>query len=570
MTAHAEGGEFPGGYSQWIAVNPHGSAAQYVQEWGGDVVSTVEGTVVPLRSRAAWPPPIPLDTAARPTFPVQVLPPLMRELVQSVAAATQTPPDLAATFALSSVSTLIGGRLWVSPWDGYVEPTNLWLLSVMGPANRKSSVLREITGPLREIEREAAERARAGIAEAETQRDIADKRAKRAADDAAKASSTDRVDAEAEAISYRQVADALSVPPEPRLLAGDVTPEKVAVLLAEQGGRLGLLSAEGGLFGTLAGRYSNGQANLDVFLQAWSGDAVTVDRMGRTRLYVPRPALTLCLAVQPDILRQVASSPEMRGRGLLGRFLYVLPASLVGMRTLQGDPIPDSIRSRWAALLQSLTSLPVPDEADTPTLLFTSDALQLFADFAAHIEPRLHGETGDLAAIADWAGKLVGTAARIAAVLHMAHGGPDAADQPIETSSVRGAVEIANYAIPHALAAFGAMGVRRDLGPAEALLRWVKRCNRDSFAVRDAWQALKGQTAFPDTDTVRAALRVLTDYEWVREADSTSRGSSGRPPSPLYLVNPALQASHNARNPHIPSSGGSGDCGTGPALEVRQ
>ena len=39
----------------------------------------------------------------------------------------------------------------------------------------------------------------------------------------------------------------------PRLVADDITPEAAASLLAEQGGRLAVLSAEGGIFTTLAG-----------------------------------------------------------------------------------------------------------------------------------------------------------------------------------------------------------------------------------------------------------------------------------------------------------------------------
>ena len=69
----------------------------------------------------------------------------------------------------------------------------------------------------------------------------------------------------------------------PRLLAsGDVTPEKLVGLLAEQGGRIALMSPEGEAFGLMAGLYGNAP-NFEVFLKAHSGDTIRVDRVGRQR-----------------------------------------------------------------------------------------------------------------------------------------------------------------------------------------------------------------------------------------------------------------------------------------------
>src|SRR5664280_164192 len=86
------------------------------------------------------------------------------------------------------------------------------------------------------------------------------------------------------------------VPVLPRLVADDVTPEAAASLLAEQGGRLAVLSAEGGIFATMAGRYSGGVPALEVFLKGHAGDLLRVDRKARPAEHVAAPALTLGLA----------------------------------------------------------------------------------------------------------------------------------------------------------------------------------------------------------------------------------------------------------------------------------
>lgn len=63
------------------------------------------------------------------------------------------------------------------------------------------------------------------------------------------------------------------------LIADDITPERCATLLAENNGRLSILSSEAALFEIIKGRYSNnGSANFEVFLKGYSGDEIRVDR----------------------------------------------------------------------------------------------------------------------------------------------------------------------------------------------------------------------------------------------------------------------------------------------------
>ena len=67
-----------------------------------------------------------------------------------------------------------------------------------------------------------------------------------------------------------------AVPPFPRLLAGDATPEALVRLMVEQGGRIALLSPEGDPFRLADGRYSDGAARLDELKRAWCEDSIYV------------------------------------------------------------------------------------------------------------------------------------------------------------------------------------------------------------------------------------------------------------------------------------------------------
>jgi len=135
-----------------------------------------------------------------------------------------------------------------------------------------------------------------------------------------------------------------------------------------------------------------------------------VDRRGRPPEYVERPCLTIGLTVQPEVLRGLASRPGFRGRGLLARFLYSLPASLVGRRQPGAPPVPTAVADRYALELQALAaSLSAPAEDDGPAVLvLDQEGGELLLGFERELEPRLAAGSGDLAHLAGWAAKLAG------------------------------------------------------------------------------------------------------------------------------------------------------------------
>jgi replicative DNA helicase len=100
-----------------------------------------------------------------------------------------------------------------------------------------------LTAPVLAAEETLAMDAAASLVEARTQRAIADKAAARAAAEAA-ADPADN-DKQAAAIAAALLAEAIAIPVMPRIVADDITPEAAATLMAEQGGRLAILSARG-------------------------------------------------------------------------------------------------------------------------------------------------------------------------------------------------------------------------------------------------------------------------------------------------------------------------------------
>ena len=338
-----------------------------------DVLAHVAGELADTRTAGPgerrWEPPIPLGVVGEvPAFPVEVLPDWLGEYVAAVATATQTPPDLAGMLALAVLATVAAGAVEVQPRPGWREPLCLFIAVGMDAGARKSGVFTAMTRPVADFEHAQAAAALPGITETAVLRRIAESAAATAEAAAGKAPASQQEEARAEAIARAAEAANLVVPPVPRWLVDDATPEALAGLLATYG-RIALLSPEGDVFDQMAGRYNQAAGpNLGVYLKGHAGDLLKVDRRGRPPEYVERPALTIGLAVQPEVLRGLASRPGFSGRGLLARFLYSLPASLVGRRQPGAPSVPPSVADRFSLELQALAaSLTTPGRRRGPS-----------------------------------------------------------------------------------------------------------------------------------------------------------------------------------------------------------
>ncbi len=496
---------------------------------------------------AAWEPAIPFSDGSRSPFPVDALPPVLAAFVRAEAEATQTPPDLAGTLVLAVAAASLAKKARILLKPGWTEPLNLFVAVVLPPAERKSAVFSDVTAPMEAFEKDLVERVKPQIAEAMGRRTLLEERYKQALRVAAKSPTAD----DGGARELKKELDENSVPESPRLIADDVTPEKLGSLLAAHGGVMAILSAEGGIFDTIAGRYSaSGTANLDVFLKAHNGENVRVDRLGRPSELLQHPALTLGLAIQPEVLRSLVSKKTFRGRGLLGRFLYSLPTSRVGLRNTAAASAPEGVMLDYADRVRAMLALKrAPDTA--PLLRLSEGAASAHEAFCRDLEPRLHPDRGDLAGIGDWAGKLAGAVARLAGVLHCAQhacsGCPWATLVSMET--MNSAIVLGRYFEAHALAAFGEMAQGGSNDEAQAALRWLQRRGpvAGNFSVRDVQRGVPFATAEQATRSVRT----LEERGYARVVvPQASTGRLGRPPAPTFEPNVAMLRVAASTNRH--------------------
>ncbi|MFE6686575.1 DUF3987 domain-containing protein [Streptomyces sp. NPDC057743] len=487
---------------------------------------------------ATWGEPIPLNQQPTlPAFPTWVMPTWLREFVDAVAEETQTPADLAATLALAVLATAAGGRVIVQLRGRWREPTNLFTVVALPPGNRKSAVFSAMTGPLRAAEKLLASEAAGRIAEAEVTAKMAREAADKAAAQAAKAEGPERDGLTAEAIALAQAAESLNIPVAPRLLADDSTPEVVTTLMSEQGGRLAVMSAEGGIFDIIAGRYS-GTPNMEVFLKGHAGDWLRVDRRSRAE-NIEAPALTMGLAVQPDVLKDIGHNRGFDGRGLLARFLYSLPESLVGYRKSDPAPVPDHVAERYERTITTLT-LALAEWTDPAILRLTPEADTALTGYNERIEPQLRARGGRLGHITKWASKLVGATARIAGLLHLAQHLEDGYTRPITGDTMDAAIEIGDYFATHALTVFDLMGADTTLTRARSLLAVLEDNAWETVSRRDLFAKLS-RTEFPSVSDLEPVAALLEEHGYLRIDTPPRTGKRGRPPAPRYHLHPQLR-----------------------------
>lgn len=471
-----------------------------------------------------WETPLPFDEYDLPSFPVDALPETVRRYVLAVAESTQTSVDMAAVEALGVGSLCSQGKYFIQGNADWAEPLNIYTVVILPPAERKSSVLSVMIRPVEEYEKEENSRRNAGIIESQMVLSRLEKEKRSLVERASKGKATE------EEVRAKATEIAKYEPVKPlRLFVDDVTSEKLTSVLAENKGRAAVVSAEGGIFDIISGLYSR-NVNIDVFLKGHSGDTIRVDRIGRASESIIHPALTMVLAVQPEVLNGLMSNNTFRGRGLTARFLYSMPKSTVGSRSFSTKPIPEGVRARYRALIETILS---SDNEQEPISL-DDGAREVLEDLFNEIEGRLKG---DLAEISDWAGKFVGAVLRISGILHVMKYPKDSMFDAVDRETMEHAVIIGRYFLTHAKAAYSLMGADTVNKDAQHLLSFIKRERLAEFSRRDGMRLCR---SFKTADSLQPVLNRLCEYGYIAVKPQEPVSGIGRRPSEVYVTNPAV------------------------------
>jgi len=498
------------------------------------------------KTKAAFGDPIPLEPAPLPSVPPGLITGPIGEMIEAVTMALELPRELSICFALAMLSTATQGKFSVNPEPDYFEPVNLYLAAAMTPGNRKTAAMKAFSRPAIQWQIDKGKELQPAIEKAKSEHQIISARLKVKRAHAAKAKLADMFEAEKREIGELEKTLPI-IPTPPRLFAEDITSETMVTLMSQHNDRMTILSDEGGgIFDTMGGRYSNGVANIEIFLKAHSGSPATIDRGQRPAVFMPNPLATIGISPQPVVLEKLIANEVFRRRGLCARFLYFLPKSLLGFRDLVPRPVPEQVSEAYGKRIRELLDLTAqPDGGDgyKPRILkFSRDAYDVWKTFAREEEPTMR-PGAEFEAMTDWAGKLSGLTARLAAVLHCAEHGENAITElEINELTMTRAVGLAKVGQKHALGVLTGMRCGNDLEVARSIWRGIQT-NRSRYrelgkvSARECWLPVRG--SYKRVADIEAGLRMLVDHNYLCEAHSAEYSKVGRP-SRTFVINPAL------------------------------
>ncbi|GAA1550353.1 hypothetical protein GCM10009827_083770 [Dactylosporangium maewongense] len=509
------------------------------------------------------------NTPHLPPFPLDALPPVMRNLAVSIAANKCVPPDLAAVLLLSAVALVAGPRLVISRGKDWTEALAEWSLVILESGNRKSPAFRVIEKILLRLERVLADQHTARVAArvGDLEQQISTLTGKGKADSQAegttpteKAENATRLQKDvaeqvkALAAELKQLNDDPGAPPR-LLVGGTTTPEALERALSSNGGQIGVIDDEGGAFNAVAGPYNNGTpTGIETILKSRDGSRVAAnERIGRAVQAIPRAVLSYGITCQSHPLMKSFGKMQLREIGFFARWFFSVP---VPVTTEDIDP-PDldygAVRLFGDLLEEILTAHPIidptalPDEREWPTIELSPAARKLHQELQVSFAERKQ-DGGDLAFMQDWANKYLGRVLRHAGLLHLAAG--YGVNEPVSEQTMRDAIAIGDYAIAHAAEVYrrapklarGWNGAEEEAAAIGRLKveNWIRAKGKTHFIARDVYQNTKRQVWCRNSKDVDAVL-VELGRDWVlRQVPRTDRAGRSLSGSPWWVPNPDL------------------------------
>lgn len=456
---------------------------------------------------------------------------------------------------LGTVSMCIQGNYFISPKQDWLEPLNLYTMTVNKPSEKKSPVFKEILTPIYEYVDKANRERQPQIIEYQVKKNILARKIesglKAAGSRGAKGTKgTKGTKGPIETISADEIIalqnelaelEENAVKPV-TLLADDVTTEALVKLLAENNEKIAIASAEGGIFGMLAGRYST-HPNIDIFLKGFSGESYTSHRVsGRVEL-LKEPLITLILMVQPTILMEALSNKEFRERGLMARFLYSMPGSKVGKRRYRTVAIDEKVRKEFHDLIDELLECQTWEHEKV--IYLSDEADRLGEEFFNEIETTLYSEYEEMG---DWIGKLYGQTMRIAGILHVIKYRLGAAEVRVEAETMENAINIGRYYLEHAKAVFVLSGMYDppEVKNAKYILKRIDNTGLAQINKRDVYRLCKGKVGFgtAESEDFVTGLEELRRRGYIK----IDRKTTGGRPTEVIVLNPLYLQQRERKN----------------------
>ena len=380
-------------------------------------------------------------------FPIHSLPPVLRDMAIAIAKSKRVPRALPGVCVLGVASASLGSELQIQSASGRVTRGNLFLASSAKSGVGKSEVLREALEPFYQFEQSIIEKWKTEelpkMQARKIELEISIHRKKMTlnrAKDTPKGKEFEELQKDiAEFNALEKVMCA------PVLAVEDILSESLGVLLAANKETLASFSSDSrDIIKNICGRYrrSNEETDEAIYLKAFSGDPLRVNRLGRNPIYLQSPCLSVLWLLQPDMMNLMFTKNGLIASGLMPRFLIAdSRAQATKITGHESMSIPSDVKLAYRDLVFDLLRTYRFANA-TFTIQTESEASRKLVDFF-NLTVDIRNEKYNLfeSFIARWAEQ----AWRIAVVLHAAENGGCAHQVPLSVETASAAIELVKW-----------------------------------------------------------------------------------------------------------------------------
>ena len=381
-----------------------------------------------------------------PPFPIASLPPVAAEMASAIVRTERIPEALAGCCVLGILSASIGAGLQVRSGPDRFTRGNLYLVPSAESGSGKSETFRHAAQPIHDYERRMLESwQRETQPKVESEIAMLESEIGRLKKDAGRKESAIEREAIRRQLEVKlgELQKASMDRHAPALCCEDVTSERLAVLLAHNGEQLASISPDAGaIVNNILGRYNKlDRTDEGIYLKAFSGDYLRVDRQMREPVILRRPCLSALWLVQPDKIETLLAERSLTDGGLIPRLL-VCHTRAQARPIVDGlTGIPPATANGWADLIRELLSAfrmaagPFPIEP-------TPEAMEAMnADFNRIVERRL----ADLKDVTTYLARWNEQAWHLAVCIHAGLHGERAGDRRLELGTAQRAITLAGW-----------------------------------------------------------------------------------------------------------------------------
>ncbi|ONF46456.1 hypothetical protein RSM1_24460 [Methylobacterium radiotolerans] len=461
--------------------------------------------------------------AAAPSFPVEHLPPLMRDAVEALEFHVQAPRSLCAHSVLSVAMLACQGladvRVDCLPTP---RPSTLFMLAVAVSGERKSACDDLAGVPI-------------ARAEAQLRAEHVDELREYKASHAAWEAEKRKIERDLK-MSHEERRQRLrdlrepDAPLAPVIRAKEPNLEGLLNLLQIGRGSIGIFTSEGGQFLGGHGMTQETKTRTVTGLsELWdSGSAQRV--RARETAFLTGVRVGISLAAQPRIASALLGDELARDQGFVGRFLVTMPESRIGLRVIrETDALNDERLAAFHDLCRRALAMGLPlregtrNQLEPPVLTFAPDAAELWRRFAQAAEDGC-APGGQWVPVRSAALKMSENVARIAAILTLIQA-PEIAssgriinanrilETQISAETMAAACAVGTFYLCEALRLTGHSVLDPEVQAQQDLADWIaQRCKPGDLTAPSIIQKLAPNHLRTDAATLLRRIEALVGF----------------------------------------------------------